>query len=108
MAFVSDLTIVQAGHVLRRLYPDVANRGPLKESVKIKRPNLRVTFPGIQEQADALFILESLTNRMVLRGQMLLDSNQDVIMFLMLPLGSKILFAGDLGLSLGDLLSTIL
>ena len=82
VAFDSALRIVQAGQVLRRLCPDVTDGGPLQESFRIKRPNIQGTFVSIQEHADSLFILESLSNGMLLKGQMLPDASQRVIMFL--------------------------
>ncbi|MCH7699182.1 MAG: histidine kinase, partial [Chloroflexi bacterium] len=102
VAFDSALRIVQAGHVLRRLCPDVTDGGRLQESFTIKRPNVRATFEGIQEQADSLFILESLSNGMLLKGQMLPDAGQQVIMFLCSPWLTDLSSAKDLGLSLGD------
>lgn len=71
MAFDRDMRVVQTGRVLQRLYPDLSLRKPLQHDFRINRPPIKVDFEAIREHSQSLFILESLHNGMLLKGQML-------------------------------------
>lgn len=64
------LEIIQAGHTLRRLYPDLLGKF-LGEIFHVRRPVIALTFDTICTHQNSVFLLESLQNRMCLKGQML-------------------------------------
>ncbi|HAX77647.1 MAG TPA: histidine kinase [Cyanobacteria bacterium UBA11372] len=82
LAFNRQLEIVQAGDVLQRVTPKPLLGSPLQEHFTINRPNIAVDFDAIVKQPRSLFILESLHNKMQLKGQMIYVEEQEIVFFL--------------------------
>ena len=68
-----QLEIIQAGHTLQRLYPDLLGKF-LGEIFQVRRPVITLTFADLCAHQNSMFLLESRQNQMRLKGQMLLIS----------------------------------
>lgn len=65
-----QLKIIQAGHALQRLYPQVLGKF-LGEIFHVRRPVLALTFDALYTHQTSIFLLEARQNQMCLKGQML-------------------------------------
>lgn len=65
-----QLEIIQAGHTLQRLYPQILGR-VLGEIFHVRRPVIALTFDALYSHQNAIFLLEARQNQMRLKGQML-------------------------------------
>lgn len=98
------LQIVQAGHTLQRLYPDLCGKG-LGEIFHVRRPVISLTFAALCSHQNSVFLLESLQNQMRLKGQMLpikVDDATTVVTFLCSPWITDIVDIQPFGLSLSE------
>ena len=81
----SDLEIVHAGPVIKRLYPNILISKNFQEQFEIKRPKIATDFNAFRTHTRSLFLLESLQNGMQLKGQIVYVDYEDVILFLGSP-----------------------
>ncbi|MFQ5791799.1 MAG: diguanylate cyclase, partial [Acidobacteriota bacterium] len=102
LAFDRHLEIVQVGDVLKRICPGLSVGGRLDENFRISRPNTRPEFDSLRELSRSVFILESRYIPLQLKGQMLYNEGQDVMLFLCSPWVTDLATLGPLGLSLND------
>lgn len=80
-----DLEIIHIGPVIKRLYPEILSYKNFYEHFEIKRPNVVADFDAIRAYPRSLFLLESLKNGMLLKGQIVYVDYEEVILFLGSP-----------------------
>jgi signal transduction histidine kinase len=80
-----DLEIIHIGPVIKRLYPEILSCKNFQEHFEIKRPNVVADFDAIRAHPRSLFLLESIQNGMLLKGQIVYVDYEDVILFLGSP-----------------------
>lgn len=82
--FDCECKILQVGEVLLRIHPKKLIGCQLDGHFKIIRPAIKGApdFATIIKQSRSLFLLESLHNGIQLKGQMILDTEQDIMFFL--------------------------
>jgi two-component system, NtrC family, sensor kinase len=93
--------IVQTGEVLQRLLPNLLGN-PLEQHFRIQRPNIRMEFDEIIRKSQSLFLLESLDNGMLMKGQMIYVEEQEIIFFIGSPVVTDISKLAGLGMKLKD------
>ncbi|PSB07163.1 histidine kinase [filamentous cyanobacterium Phorm 46] len=97
-----ETEIVHLGDVLARICPELSLGSSLKEHFRIERPNVPLEFDAIREQSRSIFLLESLHSKMLLKGQMVVAENQEVIFFLGSPWIADLADLAPLGLTIND------
>ncbi|KAB8143770.1 response regulator [Chloroflexia bacterium SDU3-3] len=103
IAFGTDLQITQFGHSLARIAPDLAHDQPLAQFFRITQPHAIHTFSDIERQSSALFMLESTTAPLTLRGQILIQSAPaPMAVFLGSPWVTSLSELASIGLSSTD------
>ena len=85
--FVLDKTcrVIQVGKTLQRLNPALLG-STLQEEFQIQRPSIQPEFDLITQRSHHLFLLKSLKNDIVFKGQMAPLLDQDIIFFLGSPI----------------------
>jgi two-component system, sensor histidine kinase len=101
-AFGPELRIMRLGAALSRIYPQLQTGTALGEHFRIKRPHIAATFEEISQRQQQLFILQPLNEAPPLRGQMLLLSTQNVIVFLGAPWITSLQQLSKTALTLAD------
>jgi signal transduction histidine kinase len=97
-----DLNIVHIGPVLQRLYPNIIENTSFKSYFQIDRPFMEMTFEQIRDLPRSLFLLESLENGLLLKGQIIYIEYEDVVVFLGSPWITDIQELNKFGLKLPD------
>jgi signal transduction histidine kinase len=97
-----DLNIVHVGPVLQRLYPNIVDNSRFSNHFKINRPFIEMTFDRIRDLPRSLFILESLENGLLLKGQIIYVEYEAVVVFLGSPWITDIEELNKFGLKLPD------
>ncbi|AFY92148.1 ATP-binding protein [Chamaesiphon minutus] len=97
-----DLEIIHIGPVLKRLYPEILKYKDFKEHFEIKRPNVVTNFDSIRAHPRSLFLLESIKNRMQLKGQIVYVDYEEVILFLGSPWITDTNAMADFNLKVSD------
>lgn len=93
--------VIQAGHTLQRLIPDLV--GDLfQEQFEIQRPKIKTDFLGVSQRSRHLFLLKSLKNEIILKGQMVPLFDQGIIFFLGSPIVRDLSHLKEIGLKLRD------
>lgn len=82
IVFNRDMKIIQLGAVLQRVYPQIILGSSIEQHFQINRPNITMDFDAIKKQVRSLFLLKSLDNGMLLKGQMMFDLEREVMFFL--------------------------
>lgn len=85
LVFNRALEIVHIGPVIKRLYPEILTHKYFEDHFEIKRPNIVTNFDSICAHNKSLFLLESIQNGMLLKGQIVYVDYEDVILFLGSP-----------------------
>lgn len=82
--FDCECKILQVGEVLLRIHPENLIGCNLSQHFKIIRPAMKGApdFATITKQSRSLFLLESLYNKIQLKGQMIPDQEQGIMFFL--------------------------
>jgi signal transduction histidine kinase/ActR/RegA family two-component response regulator len=102
LAFDARLRILQAGEVVKRICPGLAEGVPLHSHFRIARPPAPLSFDAFRRQERSLFVLEALRIPMRLRGQMLYLDHAEAIVFLCSPWLTDVSAPKSLGLTLSD------
>ena len=97
-----ELNIVHLGPVLQRLYPDILENNHFSQHFRINRPTVEFTFDGIKSQLRSLFLLESLQNGLLLKGQIIYVDYEEVILFLGSPWITDVRDLNKFGIKLTD------
>ena len=97
-----DLEIIHIGPVIKRLYPEILSYKNFQEHFEIKRPNVITDFDAIRAYPRSLFLLESLKNGMLLKGQIVYVDYEEVILFLGSPWITDTNTMADFKLKLSD------
>ncbi|MDF2387913.1 histidine kinase [Nostoc ellipsosporum NOK] len=82
IVFNRERKILQVGEVLQRIHPEPLHGNLIEEHFQIRRPNIRINFSAIAKRLHSLFLIESLDNGILLKGQMMYIQEQDVMLFL--------------------------
>jgi signal transduction histidine kinase len=97
-----DLEIIHIGPVLKRLYPEMLKYKNFREHFEIKRPKVIADFDAIRACPRSLFLLESIKNRMQIKGQIVYVDYEEVILFLGSPWITDPNKMADFNLKLSD------
>jgi signal transduction histidine kinase len=99
-----QLKIIQTGHAIGRIYPDIAINNDFSENFDIKRPqNLKnIDFKTLGSYPKSLFLLRARHNGLQFKGQMLYVDYTDVILFLGAPWISNVNNLDVFGLKISD------
>src|SRR3989440_9071073 len=90
LAFDRQGRVLQAGPVLRRLCPGLVEGSLVETSIRIHNPKIRLDYKAIRAHSSGTFILEILTSKLRLRGQMIDEAECEAIFFLGSPWLSEI------------------
>ncbi|HLP90789.1 MAG TPA: ATP-binding protein [Nostocaceae cyanobacterium] len=93
--------ILQIGETLWRINPKLVG-SQFEDHFQINRPKISVNFDTIHKNCRSLFILEFLSNRMQMKGQIMYQQEQDIIFFLGSPWITDIANLTPLGLKMKD------
>jgi signal transduction histidine kinase/CheY-like chemotaxis protein/HPt (histidine-containing phosphotransfer) domain-containing protein len=102
VAFDARLRVVQMGHVLQRIYPEVQEGSSVAAAFRITSPNVSFDFDAISQQLRNLYILEGRRKPLSLRGQMLAIEDAGLLVFLASPYITDVAALATLGLALED------
>jgi diguanylate cyclase (GGDEF)-like protein len=98
-----DLTVVQHGPSLQRLFSEPLIGGSMSDLFDIDTPKVSVTFDALVRSPRSLFVLRSRTRpELALRGQVLHDREADVVIFVGSPWVTSTSAFAALGLTLSD------
>jgi two-component system, NtrC family, sensor kinase len=98
-----DLRIVQAGHVLERIFFGELTGSPLERFFTVDRPKVvRLDFEAFRKHLKSLFILKACQNDMQLKGQISYVEAPDFLFFLGSPWVTEISGLAPLGIKLKD------
>jgi signal transduction histidine kinase len=97
-----DLEIIYVGPVLKRLYPEIVSYKYFSQHFVIKRPKVVSDFDAIRAHPRSLFLLESIQNGMLLKGQIVYVDYEDIILFLGSPWITDSKIMADFNLKLSD------
>jgi signal transduction histidine kinase len=97
-----DLNIVHIGPVLQRLYPNIIENTSFSNHFQIDRPFMEMTFEQIRDLPRSLFLLKSLENGLLLKGQIIYVEYEDVVVFLGSPWITDVQELRKFGLKLPD------
>ena len=101
-----NLSIVQVGPVLHRLYPFMCSEQPdVREHFRIKTPTIAIDFESIRSQSGAVFLMILRHNGLKLKGQMQYVAADDVMLFMGAPVIRNIASLSKYGLKLTDFLT---
>ena len=102
LVFDRNSLIVQIGSVLQRICPALSLGKSLYQHFRLLRPKIQIEFNTIQKHSRSLFLLESLDNRIQLKGQMVYCEQSEVIFFIGSPWITEIAAMKSFGLTLKD------
>ena len=102
VAFRSDGTVVQAGPVVGRVCTELVVGRSIRDAFRIDRPQLDLTFDAIRAHPRTVFVLEGLTSKLKLKGQMLYVEQDDLMLFLGSPWISELEELNAHGIKLDD------
>ncbi|HSH03159.1 MAG TPA: ATP-binding protein [Anaerolineae bacterium] len=103
IAFDAELRCVQIGAVLQRLYPEiVVGESLLGEHFRLKQPRFPLQFERLKRFGQKVFILEAISNQLLLKGQMLYEGEAEIIFFLGSPWVTAVSELSEKGLVLND------
>jgi serine phosphatase RsbU (regulator of sigma subunit) len=102
VAFRADGTVMQAGPVVMRVCSELVVGGSIREAFKIDRPQLDLTFDAIRAHPRTVFVLEGLTSKLKLKGQMLYVEADGLMLFLGSPWISELEELNAHGIKLDD------
>ena len=103
IGFDRDLRILQAGPSMRRVIGEHIVGTLITELFEIITPKLEATFDVLSRGTRSLFVLRSRANAdLLVRGQMLHDVDEDVILFVGSPWVTSTSAFASLGLTLSD------
>ncbi|MEM7535994.1 MAG: ATP-binding protein [Chloroflexota bacterium] len=95
------LDIVQAGDVIKRLYPHIIGQ-KLDAYFRSRRPATSLDFTTLQSSPDNMFLLESIHDSLSLRGQMLYIAQSQTVAYLCTPWVTDIADMTQIGFHIND------
>jgi len=102
VAFRADGRVVQVGHVLARVCPQLVVGAPLTDALRLERPDIDLSFEAIGKHARTVFVLQALEGMFKLKGQMMYVADGDVMVFLGSPWISELAELASIGIQLSD------
>lgn len=102
IAFHADGTVVQTGSVIARVCSELVVGRRIQDAFRIDRPQLELSFDAIRAHPRTVFVLESLANKLKLKGQMLYVQQEEMMLFLGSPWISELDELNSLGIKLDD------
>lgn len=102
IAFDQQLTIVQVGRSIDRLYSSSLVGQPLADYFVMSRPKIALSFEVIQQRLKSLFVLAACQSDLTLKGQMTYLPDANVILFLCSPSVIDAQQLIDIGIHLKD------
>jgi two-component system, NtrC family, sensor kinase len=102
IVFNRERKIVQVGEVLQRIHPGPLVGSLIEQNFQILRPNIQIDFIAIAKRLSSLFMFESLHNNIILKGQMIYVTEQEIMIFLCSVWGNNIQTLANSNLKLKD------
>lgn len=102
LVFDRQLTLVQIGKTLQRIYAGLAAGQPLDRYFRFNMPAIEPTFERILEQPQTVFLLQAKDVALQLKGAMMHDRAADLVFYLCSPWLTEPNQLKPLGLSLQD------
>lgn len=102
LVFNQNQEILQVGEILQQIYPELALGEQLEQHFRIVRPSIQFDFDLIRQRSRSLFMLESLSNGMKLKGQMVYVEHLEAMFFLCSPWVTDIGALKSFGLTLNQ------
>ncbi|QIZ72751.1 EAL domain-containing protein [Oxynema aestuarii] len=102
LAFNGEGKIVQMGEALARVHPRLSIGAPIQPHFRIARPQVNWDYAQICRATHALYVLESIENKMRLKGQMVCVESEQIAFFLGTPAIADFKALKGLGLRLSD------
>jgi anti-anti-sigma regulatory factor len=102
LVFNRQLTLLQIGTVLQRIYPALLVGQPLDHYFRFRVPEIEPTFDQILEQSRTVFLLEAQDIALQLKGAMMYDQADDLLFYLCSPWLTDSSQLKPLGLSFQD------
>lgn len=96
------LTILDMGPSLRKFCPEVTAGSPLSALARVVTPHGVTSFAEMRARRDALFVLDTTSDGLKLRGQLLHDADDGILLFVGSPWVTDLASMAELGLTLGD------
>jgi PAS domain S-box-containing protein len=97
-----NFRLTSLGEGLTKLQPGLQPGDLIEDSYKLERPNIALSYDQVTQNLNMLFAFEEKRHRYRLRGQMLLATVEQSIMFLCSPWISDLDALWQLGLGLND------
>ena len=97
-----ELTVRQLGSSLRKLCPGAEVGSPFGAVGRVVTPRGVTDYATMRDRPGALFLLETTSGHLRLRGQVLHDPAADVLVFVGSPWITDLASIGELGLTLED------
>jgi two-component system, NtrC family, sensor kinase len=102
IVFNRERKIVQVGEVLQRIHPGPLVGSLIEQNFQILRPNIQIDFIAIAKRLSSLFMFESLHNNIILKGQMIYVTEEEIMIFLCSVWGNNIQTLANSNLKLKD------
>ena len=102
VAFDRDMDLVGIGSTLSRICPSAVPGARFSDVFGVRRPEGVADFPAFVRNQRNLFLIVPIGSDLVLRGQMLWEETQELMLFLGSPWITDPAQIGRLGLSLSD------
>lgn len=80
-----DLAITSVGPSLGKICPSIKIGETLGQSIRFVRPSIPLQLEALKRRAGALVLVESLAEKVALRGQYVVDEAEKVILFAIAP-----------------------
>jgi len=88
-----ELLVQSIGPSLGKVCPSITSGKPLEQCLRFVRPSIPLQLEALRRRASALVLVESLAEKVALRGQYVIDETEKVILFAIAP---RILEMSDL------------
>src|SRR5947209_5670523 len=85
IAFNQELKVTHFGRAVSKICRNIQVGAPLLEIFSVWRPKGKVTFENYRKQSQATFLLDSATTQIRMRGQMVSEPQQEVLIFIGSP-----------------------
>ncbi len=85
IAFDHELKVTHFGRAVSKICQNISVGLPLLEIFSVWRPKGKVTFQSFQQQLQATFLFDSVTTKIRMRGQMVIEPQLNVLLFIGSP-----------------------
>jgi len=96
------MILQQVGPAILKLVPGLRGGEPFTGCFQVKRPPIQPTYETVRMMQRTAFLLECLSNGVILKGQMLVDEARRMILFVGSPVLDDRTRLKDYGLTLSD------